>query len=274
MLKSESRKENFLRKVSWLRRLYEFLFRKLRGKGFGLGIFNFIHSTLWAKNLKPDFIDIHGMRIYVSRDDTALSDTLVMEKDWEPQTTLKLKSLLKPGMTFLDIGANIGYFTVLASRLVGPNGRVFAFEPEIKNIEFLLRNLRANQCQNVVVYPYAVSSKLGYAPLYLAPNSTGHSLFKDQGHLSSPAAVVTIRLDDFFNEAAPDFIKMDIEGGEWDAFLGMEKLLSNQNLKNIIFEHNFAPKGASLDSIAEKLGQYGFKIAPPLDGNNHFASRI
>lgn len=262
---------------NYFRRFYEFFFKRLRGRGFGLGIFNAIHSTLWAKTLKPDFVEINGMRFYLSQEDAALSDTLAVDRKWEPQTTAQFQTRLKPAMTVIDAGANIGYFTVLAAKLVGPHGRVFAFEPEVKNIALLEKNIRANDCKNVTICPYAIAASLHYAPLYLATNSTGHSLLNNQRESFKSTPIVTVGLDDFFGDNFyPDLIKMDIEGGEWDALKGMEKLLSQKTLKTFIFEWNESPKNSqevSLEKISSKLASFGFELAPRLDESNYLAFR-
>src|ERR1035437_4240958 len=110
--------------------LYESLFKKVRGKGFGLGLFNLFHKKIYEGWLQPPYVEINGCRLFLPGHDVGVSDNLRMEGAWEPEMTDEFKRLVRPGMTVLDVGANIGYHTVLASRLVGPKGRVLAFEPD------------------------------------------------------------------------------------------------------------------------------------------------
>ena len=115
----------------------------------------------------------------------------------------KIVSMCAKGMTAFDVGAHVGYFTLMLSRLVGPNGHVFAFEPHPHNLAYLRRHLALNDIQNVTVVAKAVSGKSGTAT-FRGDHATGS--------LGDGAMVVeTCRLDDF---PLPDFVKIDIEGGE------------------------------------------------------------
>jgi FkbM family methyltransferase len=100
-----------------------------------------------------------------------------MGRAWEPEMTEEFRRRVKPGMTLADIGANVGYYTILASRLVGPTGKVLAFEPDEDNLAYLRKNLAENGCGNVQVYPFAVGAKDGEADLHQCPTNPGaHSI--------------------------------------------------------------------------------------------------
>jgi FkbM family methyltransferase len=118
-------------------------------------------------------------------------------------------------MTAFDVGANAGYFTLLFSRAVGPSGTVFAFEPDPQNLFNLHRNLELNHCANVTVIAAAVTDKSGTARF--SPNASMGSLSE-----KGPLSVNTCRLDDF---PTPDFVKMDVEGGELLALWGAQHTL-------------------------------------------------
>jgi FkbM family methyltransferase len=113
-------------------------------------------------------------------------------------------------MTAFDVGANVGYFTLLLSMAVGPAGHVFAFEPDPTNFAFLQSHLSLNRCTNVSAIEAAASNRTGEAQFECA---------RSMGHVSPTGrtTVRTIRLDEF---PTPDIIKMDIEGGEFDAIPG------------------------------------------------------
>ena len=125
-----------------------------------------------------------------------------------------LQDLCRPGMTVFDVGANVGYFTLLLSRAVGSTGKVIAFEPDPGNLANLRRNLRANAIDNVSVMAAAATDKDGEARFESAAS---------MGHVSATGAlsVRTCRLDHF---PTPDVVKMDIEGGEAIALLGADRI--------------------------------------------------
>jgi precorrin-6B methylase 2 len=80
---------------------------------------------------------------------------------YEPMTTLAFHTLVQPGDRVVDVGAHVGYFTLLAARLCGPNGRVFAFEPHPDNFRLLERNIRENGAENVTAVRKAVADRAG-----------------------------------------------------------------------------------------------------------------
>jgi FkbM family methyltransferase len=114
----------------------------------------------------------------------------------------------------LDIGANIGYFTLLFARIVGPTGSVYAFEPEPRNFELLSKNVEINSYQNVTLVPKAVSNCRGSGELHLCDTNPGmHSLYSLSKSTRS-VDVDIIRLDDYFAnyDGKIRFVKIDIEG--------------------------------------------------------------
>lgn len=148
----------------------------------------------------------------------------------EPTTTPHFRARLKPGMTVADIGANIGHYTLLAARHVGTTGRVFAFEPEPSNFEWLERNIRLNEFTNVTARRQAVSNVTGPATLHIhAENTGGHSL--DEGNVvpGGTVAVETVRLDDVIPEGTLDVMKIDVQGAEGFVIEGAEKLLARSD---------------------------------------------
>jgi predicted O-methyltransferase YrrM len=90
-------------------------------------------------------------RLLLHRDDHVITPVLQRYGMWEPGETRYLLSTLTAGQTFVDVGAHVGYFSVLAARRVGPAGSVIAIEPELRNLELLRRNLERNDCTNAVV---------------------------------------------------------------------------------------------------------------------------
>jgi FkbM family methyltransferase len=155
--------------------------------------------------------------------------------DAEPEVQEALAELVKPGQTVYDVGANIGFFTILCSRLVGPEGRVYAFEPIPQNLATLRHNVALNGLTNVTIVEKALSSSTGTAQMFVSPWSAFHSLdvegaTKQENH--GPAAgevtVQTITLDEFLQGEGvcpPDLVKIDVEGAELIVVRGMSETL-------------------------------------------------
>lgn len=185
---------------------------------------------------------------------------------YEPDTILLFKSLIRPGMTIVDIGAHIGFYSLLSARLVGSEGKVYAFEPEPSNYALLLKNITANRYENVVIaINKAVTNKPGPVSFFLGVRSDVHSLFHKPWSSSQTITVEGTTLDDFFqSEGWPpvDLIKMDIEGAEKAALETMKQLVGkNQSLKLIIefSPGNQATAGVSNEEFFDTLVKLGFR---------------
>jgi FkbM family methyltransferase len=145
---------------------------------------------------------------------------------YEPGVQDALVRLLRPGMTVWDVGAHIGFFSLLAARLVGPDGVVHAFEPMSANRERLQAAVALNGAANVVVRDRAVSATPGRADLHGHEHTTMWSLL-ETGRRGEPVEVVT--LDLLAGElGSPQLVKIDAEGAEVDVLRGGETLLGGQ----------------------------------------------
>lgn len=135
----------------------------------------------------------------------------------------------KPGMVFYDLGANIGFFSLLAARLVGASGKVFSLEPDANVAARLRRNVARNGFDNVTVVEAGVWSSSGNMNFIIADSSSpdhglGRFAIGNEASAGSPARCIA--LDDFIKNAPPpDAIKCDVEGAEVEVFRGAEKLL-------------------------------------------------
>ena len=159
--------------------------------------------------------------------DEGIARPLLSGSPYEPEEMAFVRSVLRPGDTFVDVGANVGQYSTLAASIVGPEGRVFAFEPDPRNFRLLSRGVEANGLRNVTLERLAVSDRAGAARLYRnLLNHGNHRMFDGRGS-SGSRSVRTIRLDDYFADRGitVDFLKMDIEGAEHHAFRGMMRLL-------------------------------------------------
>jgi FkbM family methyltransferase len=174
-------------------------------------------------------VEANGFKMLTYKKDWAITPVLYSTHTWEPEETKIIKRLVREGMVFIDIGAHIGYYTLLASRLVGPTGKVYAFEPQERVFKLLLRNIEMNNCSNVVSIPKAISDKGGEVDIYQTKKagfaSVSTTKFKG-GILIGKVGMVTL---DSYNLDV-DFIKLDIEGGEYPALKGMENTIKNNNV--------------------------------------------
>jgi FkbM family methyltransferase len=185
----------------------------------------------------------------------------VLTGSCESETVTFVKRLVKPGMTVLDLGAHVGYYTKMFSRLVGESGRVVAFEPNPRTISFLKRNV--GKLRNVTIVEAAASDHEETVSLYDSlPGSGGASLRRDEGlvdalrkHLNGheicprvvkhfPGYVYTVKaipVDSYLSQAGiegVDLIKMDIEGSEFRAICGMENTLRVSKKLSLVMEFN------------------------------------
>src|SRR3989344_2665787 len=109
--------------------------------------------------LKPEFVIINGLKLYIDKNDTVVSESLIYNKTWSKHETKLVSKYLKKGDVFVDVGAHIGYFTLLASKIVGPVGRVYAFEPNTNNFKLLQKNVKRNKLNNVICINKAIADK-------------------------------------------------------------------------------------------------------------------
>jgi FkbM family methyltransferase len=131
---------------------------------------------------------------------------------------------VKPGHVVYDIGANVGLYTLLASRLAGPEGKVFAFEPLPRNLIHLSRHVHLNHCSNVTILPFAVSDRSGSAR-FDASAGSHQGCLTERGDIE----VQTVTLDGLLSSGAiapPNILKVDVEGAEAKVLSGAEHLIS------------------------------------------------
>lgn len=134
---------------------------------------------------------------------------------------------LRPGAVFYDVGANVGFLTVLGARLVGPHGAVYAFEPVASNALYVHRNAEANRFAQVQVLEKAVSNRSGRGELNLAKYSGGAALASVEAppDAAGTQAVDLVTIDEVISRDGlkpPDVVKIDVEGAELEVLQGME----------------------------------------------------
>lgn len=193
---------------------------------------------------------------------------------YEAETQALMREVVKPGMTVLDIGANVGFFSMLLGHLVTPSGRVHSFEPHPRNHELLSDNIASNRMHWVRVHRTALSNQPGEVTLNLNPvNDGGHSLgdFSNNPDLRGrDRSALAVRvpcdtLDSFIVRekiASVDFIKIDVEGAEQLVFEGGRGLLARSDAPMIVCEVGDAAQqqfGKTEKDVRDALYAHGYR---------------
>jgi len=227
--------------MSLLRNIIMYLFINL-AKPFSRYGFGRLPGTRRAyrylsKYLIPDGLStVFYDRLVLDIPRRAYPEMLVSAGDkYVPMFTRVFKNFVTPGTIVVDLGAALGYYTLLAIRGTGPTGHVYAFEPHPESFRLLRLNTARANSTNVTLINAAVTDKEGTIPLYLSTsNPLAHSL--GSGRTSNNYINVrTISLDRYMKNTKVDVVKMNIEGSELLALKGMRNIIEqNPNLKMIV----------------------------------------
>ncbi|MGH0029409.1 MAG: FkbM family methyltransferase [Myxococcota bacterium] len=215
-------------------------------------------------------LDLPGageIRMFLNPDDRTITPKILFDGVWEPKETHWFTRSVGPGDTVVDVGANVGYYTLLAARLVGDAGRVFAFEPDPVSFGVLERNVRLNGLSNVVLEQKAVSDAAGSIRLYIAPNNKGdHRIYQpEEAARREYVDVDAVALDDYLagHPGPVDFVKIDTQGAEVAILEGMPRTLrENPDLRMVIefWPSGVAGLGASAERLLAILDAGGFRL--------------
>lgn len=219
-----------------------------------------------------------GARMQLETNDH-LAQQMRCEESFEPAVRKELMRIASRGINVIDIGANIGYFTVMASKLIGPDKRVFAFEPQARIVERLRGNVALNPSGNVEIFPMALSDKTGTIVFNLpqvGKESFGSIHANGRFEVMKTVEVETQRLDDVWAKLGnPEIglIKVDAEGAELSILRGAEKLLTSPARPQIIFEaneENCKPFGHCVFDLLQYVHSLGYRLRQ-LDGEDWLA---
>lgn len=215
------------------------------------------------KNKKPLFshnynkfehsVEIDGIKLFLDK-----HDSLGLHlQPYEPVLLKWVKEHVMSGDIVVDVGANIGYYTMMLAKAVGPKGKVFAFEPEPNNFELIKKNIDANGFTNIIPINSAVGKENGMLKLYISkPEWNGsngmHRIYPSVFCEDSPIDISVLSLDTFFNNKKIwidendtlmlsdglvndiSFVKIDAEGAELDVLKGMTNILNNKRLSMLV----------------------------------------
>jgi len=197
---------------------------------------------------KMRLVKLDGFNLYVMPDDY-IGHSIIVNRSYEPHVTELISTLLKPGDVFMDVGANVGYFTFLAASLVGKAGKVIAFEPNPQNLHLIYSTaLDLPPGFNIEIYPFAVSDAAGILKFTTVGSNGGvvtHGIVgSDIGKEPHYDILVqSVVMDKVLNdESRIDLIKIDVEAHEPAATRGMETLLRKHKPKMITEFHPYALK--------------------------------
>ncbi len=246
------------------------IIRTLRGKGLTRipGILPLYRAVY--RRAVPDGIisfECQGSTMFVDSSDEGLVPFLVKGVHEGPGTDL-FQKLVKPGMVVLDIGANVGYYTLMAAKLMRGEGHVYAFEPAPANYELLVKNVEVNEYHNVTPINRAISNRRRKLELFLDKiNFGGPSLSnKNMPIIAGSVEVETMTLDGFLEDEIGDFrvdfIKTDTQGAEGLIFEGAERTL-RRNRPQIIMEFwpfGLRNMGTDPAELLRKIRDFGFTI--------------
>jgi len=184
-----------------------------------------------------------------------------LDRRFDRLTIARLRRLVRPGMLAVDVGAHVGFYTLLLARLVAPAGRVVAVEPAPENASLLARNLEFAPERSVEIVQAAAGREDRERTFVLSDSSDTHSFYPHPLSRSVGSVVVRERRLDRLLAASPDFVKIDVEGAELEVLQGLSGLVCGDRPRAVLVEVNPAcleAAGASPAALLEWLEEHGF----------------
>lgn len=223
----------------------------------------------WSVSSKPWLIRAQGaLPLFVPHGGAAA--LIYYQGASEPEIAHFIRHFLKPGMVFVDVGAHLGEYTLLAATILEGSGYVHAFEPRPDTFEILMRNARLNRCRNIAAHANAVWHENGFCLFERTPDPSV-SVLRPRGSTADGGRLIRVNavtLDQYFANSQfikPTLIKVDVEGAELYVFRGGRSLLTlpPPEAPVLIFEYGPANTGAfgySADEICGLLRELGYTI--------------
>ncbi|MEZ5276848.1 MAG: FkbM family methyltransferase [Opitutaceae bacterium] len=216
-----------------------------------------------------------GLRFRVSHNPEFISGTS------ELPIQRAIASNLKAGDVFYDVGANLGFFSAIAARRIGPTGRTYAFEPVPENAGYVRENARINGFTNLETFELAVGAEPGFADFFLAKWQGGSSLLEDSvpaTEMAGKCRVEVVTLDRFalaHGLRPPNFVKIDVEGAEHQAIEGMRTILKEFKPILLYEVDDASPDGLQrrwddLDALVQSQGYQIKRITGSYPNTNWF----
>jgi FkbM family methyltransferase len=208
-----------------------------------------------------------------------IQQTILLDGVWDPSLTSYIEKHLRPGDVFVDVGAHVGYFTLLASRRVGPTGAVLSIEPNPFALKQLAQNVERSQLQNVLVEHTACGETRNVVQLYLHTESNSSKASLYPGDVTGDVAVEVpcTTLDHLCQERSLQrvkLVKIDVEGAELFVLRGMKRIMREMR-PVIVLElhpHLLEAVGTPLHGVLAFLREFDY-VLEPLGGHSNYVCR-
>lgn len=207
---------------------------------------------------------VNFYKMVLPLNDKGISRGLFMyrKREFLPTNYLIKSDLLAVGDVVLDIGANIGYYAIMESKLVGETGKVYAVEPVSTNIKTLHRNIELNECKNIEVFHLAFGDKRRKASIHVSNHTNLCAIRKNPSITYKKVEEISMSTVDSFlkGKRTPNLVRMDVEGYENNILRGMTETLKT-DVKLLIEIHGFLMTKKELAELFEVLKESGFKVS-------------
>jgi len=203
--------------------------------------------------------------------ENSIHKQLILDHIRESKATEIMQKFIEPDDVILELGANIGYYVLLESKILSDKGYIYAVEPFAENVALLKRNIAMNKLTHVDVYDIAMSDKREIAKLYTGKACNLHSLVNTSDDEDADfVEVQTETVDSFLEDKRPiTFLRMDIEGYEAIIIDGMQRTLSSPHLKRMFIEiHPARIESDKMQAFLKNLQKYNFEITAAISRDN------
>lgn len=220
-------------------------------------------TYLFSRHSDNHIIDVCDYRMHIDMKDTGISKDLYMRGIREIPLTdfFMMSGVLGEGDIILSIGANIGYYVIMFSKLIGDTGQIYAVEPIVSNYHLLEKNVKLNKCKNIKLYRLALGDYNGSGTIYVSSKRNWASMIRENtAELIGTENVEVMTVDSFLEDKkAPSLIRMDVEGYEYNILKGMTETL-RKDVKITIEIHGSHLLESQLTETLLLLQQHGFHL--------------
>jgi FkbM family methyltransferase len=185
-------------------------------------------------------VQADGFTLRLDPKDEIITQAILRDGSWEKSETAVIRRLLQPGDTFVDVGANMGWYTLVASKAVGSTGRVISFEPAPSSYSLLQRNVKDNGCRNTTLEAKALSDKRGTLRLHLGETNKGHNSIIKSSATRGFVDVEALTLDEYLGSVPGviSLVKIDTEGAEGFILDGMAETFKRNPGMALVMEYH------------------------------------